>query len=179
MHKFPSHKIPCTMLTYSTVCNYNNSMNIDAERIGTFRNALRRLEAEIGENLSGETDCCGVTVAQCHLLLETGLCGTASLGELSDFLSTDKSALSRTVDSLVKAGFVSREENPENRRKVTIGLTAKGSEKVRCINDLCNESYAKVFSRIPEEKHEMIIESVALLAEAMREARKAKENPCC
>jgi DNA-binding MarR family transcriptional regulator len=155
-------------------------MKIDDTTLATFRRALRQLEAGIGQNLSDETSCCGVTVAQCHLLLETGLCGNASLGELSQRLATDKSALSRTVESLVQAGYVTREENSENRRKVSISLTPAGDEKVRYINRLCNESYADVFSRIPEDKHQMIVESVMILAGAMRDAKKSrKEETCC
>ena len=155
-------------------------MNIDDTTIAAFRRALRQLEAEIGQSLSGETSCCDVTMAQCHLLLEAGACRRASLGELSERLATDKSALSRTVESLVRSGFVTREENSENRRKVSISLTPSGEEKVRYINRLCNESYADVFSRIPEDKHGMIVESVMLLAGAMRDSRKSKrEGVCC
>jgi DNA-binding MarR family transcriptional regulator len=157
-------------------------MAITKEEISTFRQGLRRLEAEIGINLSSETSCCGVTMAQCHLLLEIdryrGTAGT-SLTELASDLRADKSALSRTLDSLVREGLASRAENPENRRKISAILTEKGEAKADYINGLCDASYAGVLGRIPEDKRPMILESVALLAEAMREARKDEDKPSC
>lgn len=140
---------------------------------------MRRLETEIGMNLADETDCCGVTLAQCHLLLETAIQGSASLGELADNLSADKGALSRTVDGLVREGLLSREENPANRRKITVSLTPSGEAKTAKINELCNASYERVFARIPAEKHGQIIESVALLASAMKISRTEDQSSCC
>jgi len=139
--------------------------------IRQFRGVLRRLEAEIGTHLSDETECCGVTLSQCHVLLEADQCASASLGEIADRLIADKGAVSRTVDSLVRDGFASREENPENRRKVSISLTERGKAKAEYINSLCDESYGKVLALIPESKHGQILESVAILAEAMARAR--------
>lgn len=149
------------------------------ENIQDFRRKLRRLEAEISLNLSGETECCGVTVAQCHLLLETEYLKNASLQSLADCLEVDKSTLSRTVDALVKSGFIRRDEDPENRRKVSISLTEAGAEKVDTINRLCDESYAVIFSCIPEDKHRQVMESVGLLAGAMKEIRTREGHSCC
>jgi DNA-binding MarR family transcriptional regulator len=154
-------------------------MQKDTDTIEQFRRALRQLEAEIALELSGETVCCGVTVAQCHLLLEAAYRENASLGELADSLETDKSALSRTLDSLVRDGLMNRAENPDNRRKVSVSLTGAGIDKVRSINEICNESYARVFSRIPAAEHATIIESVMTLARAMRETRKEETVSCC
>lgn len=157
-------------------------MNMSKEAIATFRQALRRLEAEIGINLSGETSCCGVTMAQCHLLLEIdryrGTAGT-SLTELASDLRADKSSLSRTLDALVREGLAARGENPENRRKISISLTEKGKAKADYINALCDASYAGVFELIPEDKRQAVIESVALLAGAMREARNQESKTTC
>lgn len=151
-------------------------MKTDALR--NFRHALRQLETEIGLGLSGQTACCGVTVAQCHLLLETERCGGACLGDLADSLATDKSALSRTVESLVRDGLVERAQNPENRRKVSIRLTGAGAEKAESINLICDESHERVFSLIPADKHDQVVESVVLLASAMRRSRKEASCPC-
>ncbi len=158
-------------------------MSPDTTTITEFRQALRHLEAEIGTNLSEETECCGVTTAQCHLLLELDRYRKTdgiSLTELADNLRTDKSSLSRTLESLVKDGLATRIENPANRRKISASLTERGGAKADYINDRCNASYIKVFDIIPEEKHRQIIESVAILAEALRETRKKEgEKTCC
>ena len=154
-------------------------MKQNNETIQKFRGILRQLEAEIERNLSEETQCCGVTLPQCHLLIETGNRKSASLGELADALELDKSTLSRTVESLVQRGFVKRDEDATNRRKVSITLTHEGTAKADTINTNCNDFYAEVFSNIPEEKHEQITESLSLLAGAMKKGRKKTERICC
>lgn len=147
--------------------------------IRDFRRILRKLENEIGMTLSDETDCCGVTVAQCHVLLETEYLGTANLGDLADALELDKSTLSRTVDGLCQAGLIDRKDDPANRRKVTIQLSEKGKEKADSINTLCDDAYTRVFNCIPKNKEDLVLEAVALLAEAMRKSRKEKTWTCC
>ena len=148
------------------------------ENLRSFRHALRRLENEIGINLGGETECCGVTVSQCHALLELDHKGASCLQDLADTLMLDKSTLSRTIDSMVRSGWVSREEDPDNRRRSLIQLTSDGAQKVAFIHQQCDASYQAVFGLIPEEKHAQIIESIALLANAMREKRHDPDEPC-
>ena len=147
--------------------------------IQEFRGILRQLESEIERNLSEETQCCGVTLPQCHLLIETGSRASASLGELADALELDKSTLSRTVESLVQRGYVKRDEDMTNRRKVSITLTAEGAAKANTINTNCDTFYQEIFSYIPAEKHEQIMESLSLLAGALKKGRKKQEGTCC
>jgi DNA-binding MarR family transcriptional regulator len=154
-------------------------MKYDTETLQEFRTILRQLETEMERNLSEETQCCGVTVSQCHLLIETGSRKSASLSDLADALELDKSTLSRTVDSLVQRGFVKRDEDSINRRKVSITLTKEGAAKTDSINTNCNSYYAEVFSNISEDKHEQIMESLSLLASAMKKSRKKSEGLCC
>jgi DNA-binding MarR family transcriptional regulator len=148
--------------------------------IRAFRKALRVLEREIGYSLSTETGCCGVSLAQCHLLLESEGQRDANVGELAAALELDKSTLSRTVESLRKAGLLARESDPANRRKALVSLTVEGARKVEEINRLCDVSYAGVLERVPDEKRPAVIEAVALLSDAMREARRERQaSRCC
>lgn len=153
--------------------------HLDTETIRAFRRSLRALEREIGLVLEKETDCCGITVAQCHFLLEAEERNNANLTELSQALSLDVSTLSRTADSLYEAGYIKRETDPENRRKVSIGLTERGKSKVASIHELCDDSYRRLFAYIDKEKWSLIIEAVGLLAEAMRRKRLEERTSCC
>ncbi|OHE66041.1 MAG: hypothetical protein A2Z99_06540 [Treponema sp. GWB1_62_6] len=144
-----------------------------------FRRSLRLLEREIALSLERETDCCGVTSAQCHLLLESEDNPGASLGELAAALDLDKSTLSRSADGLASAGLLARAVDPANRRKVVIGLTEIGAEKVAAINRLCDDSYGRMFEFIPENKRTQVVESVGLLADALRRKRKTESPACC
>jgi DNA-binding MarR family transcriptional regulator len=153
--------------------------HLDTETIRAFRRSLRALEREIGLVLEKETDCCGVTVAQCHFLLETEERKNTSLTELSQALSLDVSTLSRTADGLYDAGYIKRETDMQNRRKVSIGLTERGKSKVTSIHNVCDESYRSLFAYIDKDKWATVLESVGLLADAMRRKRLEENAPCC
>lgn len=139
-----------------------------AIRIEEFRRMLRRVERDIFNVTRNESSCCGVTTAQCHALLEISFLEESSIKELASALGSDKSNLSRTVDSLVERGFVERESNSEDRRALKIKLTEQGQEKVDYINEICNRYYKGVLEQIPEEKHESIAEALSLLSNAIK-----------
>jgi DNA-binding MarR family transcriptional regulator len=146
--------------------------------IRDFRRALRFLEREVELSLASQTECCGITSAQCHILLEMDSRGAASVGELAEAIELDPSTMSRAVDGLVKAGLATRAENPANRRKSVLCLTALGKGKVDYIDGSCDEYYESVLSEADDDRRAAIAENVAFLAKAIRAKRLAVE-PCC
>jgi DNA-binding MarR family transcriptional regulator len=144
-----------------------------------FRTHLRVLEREVGLSMASETGCCGVTSAQCHILLETEQRGCTSVTELASLLELDKSTLSRTVDAMCRSGLLDRQVDSCCRRQQLIRLTEEGRKKTDTINALCDASYTRLFDFIPEHKRRTVLESAALLAEAMRQKRKNPDAPCC
>jgi DNA-binding MarR family transcriptional regulator len=144
----------------------------------SFRRALRALEREVELSLASQTECCGVTSAQCHLLLAMAERGTSSVGELALELELDQSTLSRTADGLVKAGLASRAEDEGNRRRVLLGLTAAGKKKAEFIDRSCDAYYEDVLAEAGPERRKSLAEDVAFLAQAIRAKRKALGS-CC
>jgi DNA-binding MarR family transcriptional regulator len=147
--------------------------------IREFRTHLRVLEREVGLTMAMETDCCGVTAAQCHILMETEQRGCTSVTELASLLELDKSTLSRAVDAMCRMGLLDRQVDSCCRRQQVIRLTDKGREKADTINALCDASYTRLFDFIPEQKRLTVLEAAGLLAEAMRQKRKNPDAPCC
>ncbi len=147
--------------------------------IRDFRRSLRMLEREVELSLASETGCCGVTSAQCHLLMEVESRGETRITDLAGVLELDKSTLSRTVDGMCKAGLLNRVTDPVNRRRQLISLTAKGKRKADSINRLCDASYGRLLEQIPEDKRTMVIASVSFLARAMRKLRRNPDVSCC
>ncbi|OHD16546.1 MAG: hypothetical protein A2086_03590 [Spirochaetes bacterium GWD1_27_9] len=152
---------------------------MDISTLKQFRNKLRVLEREIEEQLKAETGCCGVTLSQCHLLLELENKDEISIKDLAIILDLDKSTLSRTVDGLVNLGFVDRKSNKEDRRFLSVSLTDIGKKVVESINNICNDYYLNLFNLMPESKHQSVIESIDLIGTAMTKIRKEKSNCCC
>jgi DNA-binding MarR family transcriptional regulator len=157
-------------------------MQIDYNFIKNLRNKIRLLEREFDFQLKSETTCCGITLSQCHIIIELAERGRASIKELSETFGLDKSTLSRTVDGMVEAGYVNRITNKEDRRFFDLSLTEKGAEKADFINSQCNKYYAEALRSIPVEKQNLIIESLSLLGNIMAGLRKCwpdENNNCC
>ncbi|MBA4418047.1 MAG: MarR family transcriptional regulator [Syntrophus sp. (in: bacteria)] len=146
---------------------------MELEMIRNFREKLRKLEREIGWQLKSDTECCGVTLAQCHIIVEIGNTGETSVIDLATILGLDTSTLSRHINGMVNVGLASRVLNPKDRRYVSITLTEQGQKVYQSIEDICNSKYTKVFEFIPKEKHNQVLECFNLLVSAVAEARKA------
>ena len=142
------------------------------DALGAFRRHLRALEREVVLQLEADTQCCGVTLSQCHALLELAEVAI-SLSGLAAALDLDPSTLSRTVDGLVRAGFVERAEDPADRRSLRLTLTEAGRAKVAYIDGVCNKYYGELLAGWGENDQRCVLRAVGLLAERMRKLRAA------
>jgi DNA-binding MarR family transcriptional regulator len=151
---------------------------MNTQDIKLFRNTLRKLEREMGWQLKSETECCGVTLSQCHIIAEVGSKGEASIVDLSSIMGLDTSTLSRNINGMVNLGLLNRTTNPENRRYVTISLTEQGKKVYDSIEETCNLFYLNVFNYILEEKRPQVLESFELFINGLLKAREEKSFPC-
>jgi DNA-binding MarR family transcriptional regulator len=140
---------------------------------GTLRELIRILVRSLGMLEKSDASCCGVTITQCHAIVEIGRKGKISLVDLADLLDVDKSTMSRTVNNLVETGLALRDMDTENRRYVIIQLTEDGQTVFQSIEKSMETYYKDIFSSIPEDKRGQVLESLALLTEA------AKNSKCC
>ncbi|MBE3573239.1 MAG: MarR family transcriptional regulator [Moorella humiferrea] len=142
---------------------------------------LRQLIDELARTLQlvekSEVGCCGVTLSQCHLLLEVSRRkeGETSLSELAAALELDLSTVSRVADGLVRRGLLKREADPKDRRRLALFLTTAGRELVETINRGMNEYVKEIFRQIPTEKRRTVLEGLDLLVEATKKIK----GGCC
>lgn len=158
-------------------------MSLSRSTLTEFRNNLRTLEREVANYLKNETACCGVTFAQCHIIMELDTQRELSIKQLAANLELDNSTLSRVVDGMVNAGLIERTVNPDDRRAVILRLTDKGHTVAETINNQSNLFYQQMFLYIPAEKHPLVIESIALLSQALKTVRQGtasdEQRGCC
>lgn len=140
------------------------------QSIKEFRKSLRKLQRKLAEQLNGDSVCCGVTIAQCHVLLSIEEKGHTTITELATDLELDKSTLSRTIESLVGMGLVNRETNADNRRSQHIRLTKGGEKTVAGIHDQWKSFFSSIFAGIPKSKHPLVMEGLSLLANSFPSA---------
>lgn len=139
---------------------------MDKEMVA-LRELLRRMVRDLGILEKNDTPCCGVTLSQCHTIVEIGRKEEISLGDLSDIMGLDKSTMSRTINNLVTSDLVARDLDAENRRYVKIQLTEKGRSVCCNIEENMDAYYLEIFNAIPVEKRASVLESLKILGEAI------------
>jgi DNA-binding MarR family transcriptional regulator len=70
----------------------------------------------------------GVTPSQQSAIVVLDRFGDMPVGELANRESIQPASLTRILDALEAAGYVTRERHPEDRRSVIVGLTAGGRD---------------------------------------------------
>lgn len=133
--------------------------------VRAFRSLIRQLE----ENVQAQSNrcCTGVTVSQCHALLEIERLGNTSIGQLAETLGLDNSTVSRTVDGLVSMQLVERAPDRRDRRYVVIALSEKGRETCRQYNAESDQYYQGVLEAIPQADRQRVIDAFTAFVNAM------------
>ena len=71
-----------------------------------------------------------ITPSQLRMLMALEGQNDSSLKEVANLLNVTSSAATQLVDGLVANGYVTRKENPEDRRKMTITISNKTKKKI-------------------------------------------------
>ena len=146
------------------------------ELVQKYRNILRKFEREIF--FQNVASCChGVSLPQCHALLEVEGQENISLTELSDKLTLEKSTVSRTVDGLVKKGYLNRKIPEENRRTVKLQLTQAGEKTCENINWNNNHFISEVLNTLDENDQASFVHLFEKITHKMTQIRQS--DKCC
>ncbi|WP_067729672.1 MarR family winged helix-turn-helix transcriptional regulator [Oceanobacillus damuensis] len=108
----------------------------------------------------------GITIVQLQILKLISLEPNLSLQELSRKMNLSKSTVSSTVDRLVKASYIKREQSMTDRRAIVLNLTELGKTKekegqqlfhqrLRNLNDISDEEIEKLL-----ELHQLVKEKI-------------------
>jgi DNA-binding MarR family transcriptional regulator len=143
--------------------------------IQDFREILRIFDREM--YLQNNASCCnGISLAQCHTLLEIEKNSEISVSALAQNLRLDKSTVSRTVDGLVNIHMLNRVIPKENRRKTLINLTDSGKQVCTTIN-YTNDLYVKkVLSDFTAQEREEFLRLFSKLTSNMVAFRTQEEE---
>jgi len=114
---------------------------------------------------------CGVTLTQCHAIVEIGRSDEINLNRLAEMLNLNKSTMSRTIDNLVNQNIVLREVHTENRRYIKIKLTEKGEDMFKKIEKTMEDYYNKIIYLVPIEKKEQVMGSLQILVDIVKANR--------
>jgi DNA-binding MarR family transcriptional regulator len=97
---------------------------------GTTPGALTARFARLIEQLGGDMAAAKVQGQQRALLAAVGQLEPATLNQISARVKRGAPAVSRAIDTLVRAGLVDRQPDPENRRRLALKLTEMGRDRL-------------------------------------------------
>jgi MarR family transcriptional regulator, organic hydroperoxide resistance regulator len=99
---------------------------------------------------------------------------SVSLQELALHMGVTPSTMSITIERLVKLGYVSREKDKKDSRKIKLLLTQQGTKIKRSKSVLDSERVHEVLSRLTNDELASAIKGLALLASAAEMQMKSK-----
>ena len=152
---------------------------MNKDYIRKFRKVIRIFEREV--YLQNTDSCCnGVTLAQCHTLMEIEKSRNISVTDLANSMSLDKSTVSRTVDGLVNIGLIKRIIPAENRRMAIVSLTKTGQETCNLIHSMNDKYIEDNLSILSEKEQKDLLKLFTKLTDHMVLLRKRKSStvPC-
>jgi len=106
-----------------------------------------------------------ITVEQFHILRRIRR-GRNSVSQLAEAKQISRPAISRSVDALVNRGFITRTQNPQDRRHVQLDLTEEGEALVDAIFGNVSQWMGEQLSTLDEDELEGITHAVRNLKRA-------------
>jgi len=137
------------------------------------REQIRQMERLLGVLNENDMTCCGVTMAQCHAIVEIGRAGALSLSDLAELLRLDNSTTSRTVNNLVTRGLAGRLTDTADRRFLSISLTETGTAIFKDIENRMDTRFATIYGALPDDRQDQILEDLQILLEVL------SKSDCC
>lgn len=98
-----------------------------------------------------------VTLPQFRVLVLLQSLGALRTGALAERLGVNLSTFSRSLDRMVAAGWVRREQNPGSRREVIIALTPEGERIVTDVTERRRKDFRNILSRLDAEQQSQVL----------------------
>lgn len=114
----------------------------------------------------------GLTAQEAHALRVISFHKEISQQVLADRLGVDKSSVTRLVNKLEAAGYLTRTVNPEDRREKLISSTPKADAVKARDLELTNQYYNWLFSHLEPEERAQFTAILQKLYDRATESRK-------
>jgi DNA-binding MarR family transcriptional regulator len=112
----------------------------------------------------------GLSGAQLFVLHELGKTPSLSLSELADRTRTDQSSVSVVVTRLVDAGYVTRDRDKRDARRLVLNLTKSGRALAEKTPPAAQEQILEALDRIPAPDRRRFADTFARLIEELGES---------
>ena len=97
--------------------------------------------------------------------------GQSRMTDLARLINVSTAAMTGIVDRLVRDGYVARASDPDDRRIIKVGLTAKGSRAVKNIIDQRKQVFSSIFGVLSQEDREEYLKILISVRDRLKEQR--------
>lgn len=141
--------------------------NVSSAQVDAVMRASRALVGIAAASVAEVDDL--VTLPQLRVLMMIATRGPLSLGAVASGLDVGAPNASRICDRLLKAGFLDRRDDPNDRRSVALTLTAEGQSIVDRVNRHRRTAVRRALRSLPVRDRERLAAALDAFAEVAGE----------
>ena len=105
-----------------------------------------------------------LSMSEIHVLEAITKVEQPTMTNVANKLGITVGSLTVSINTLYQKGFVSRERDPEDRRKVVVGVLPKAEDALEKHNEFHNEMIDSIFKDLKLEEDELLISSLKKLS---------------
>ncbi len=108
-----------------------------------------------------------LTLAHSHILYEINKQNQLTMQQTAEILGVDITTFSRQIQSLIKAGFVKKTPNPNDKRVYLLTLTEQGKQTAFELDTIINTRLIESYSQLSDFERDTILHSLKILSKVM------------
>lgn len=142
--------------------------------------ALHRIGQAVNHMLRLRGETAGLSPAQIQslLFLKYARSGVRTIGGLAERLTASYATASVVADALERKQLIRRKPLPEDKRTVTLTLTAKGARDAASLEDVLGEVEAAIGS-LPEAEQQALLHAAQAIVRRLQEAGHVRVYEMC
>ena len=141
------------------------AQSIEIEQLFSTMMQLGKLISQHAQESHEERTATMLQFSALHFLIENPE-GTVS--EVGEFLKLSKSSATQLIERLVKAAFVKRVEDAQDRRITRLHITEAGKTQANILKEKIMQKMGKIFSKIAKEDIKELIRIHNKLIDALK-----------
>ncbi|NUR07072.1 MAG: winged helix-turn-helix transcriptional regulator [Nocardioidaceae bacterium] len=107
-----------------------------------------------------------ITLQQWRVLVIVGDYGPMTSGALAGWMEVHPSNATRTCDGLVRLGLLDRRDDPVDRRRTTLTLSARGEELTQELLDHRRRAIRAILEELPAGRRDALVRTMRAFADA-------------
>jgi len=113
----------------------------------------------------------GITLAQCHAMVEIDKYGVLNIKRLAEILHVDASTMSRNIKRMISVGWVTTTTDRRDRRAQLLTLTDSGRDKLEEVNESSTRFMSEALDKLSITQRQTVEKGLDLYVTALTRQR--------